>query len=137
MTYFMTKSVGKKKSSDIKKPLPARTGVVMDSLILRSMNMQTNLSNQQQIIQSWFDPALQTLKGLLEERKQNLRKQKRDEKNAAVKRDEFMQALVDEHGVHGINLYHAGVIISSLYRSKRIRYLGSTFIQILGDGGDA
>ncbi|HCV2962059.1 TPA: hypothetical protein OV485_003799, partial [Acinetobacter baumannii] len=48
---------------------------------------------------------------------------------------EFMQGLVNDHGVHGINLYHAGVIISSLYRAKKIRYLGS-FIQIIeGDGG--
>lgn len=48
------------------------------------MNMQTNLSNQttkdnlqeqkrQQIIQSWYEPALRTLEGLLEVRKQNLR----------------------------------------------------------------
>ncbi|EEY78932.1 hypothetical protein HMPREF0012_01801 [Acinetobacter calcoaceticus RUH2202] len=95
------------------------------------MNMQTNLSNQQQIIQSWFDPALQTLKGLLEERKQNLRKQKRDEKNAAVKRDEFMQALSVQHSMP---IFHAGQIISSLYRAKRIRYLGSTFIQINEEG---
>ncbi|MBU0363992.1 hypothetical protein L2Z18_01135 [Acinetobacter baumannii] len=108
--------------------------------------MQNNLSNQtnkgnqqvlkrQQIIQSWYEPALKTLEGLLEKRKQNLKRQKRDEKNAAVTRDEFMQGLVNDHGVHGINLYHAGVIISSLYRAKKIRYLGS-FIQIIeGDGG--
>lgn len=30
-----------------------------------------------------------------------------------------MQGLVNDHGVHGINLYHAGVIISSLYRAKK------------------
>ncbi|AZC00893.1 hypothetical protein DKE52_014260 [Acinetobacter pittii] len=107
----------------------------------------SNLSNQaaknnqleekrKQSYQSWHEPALNTLSRLLETRRANLREGKRDEKNAAVTRDELMQALVDEHGVHGINLYHAGVIISSLYRSKRIRYLGSTFIQILGDGGD-
>lgn len=29
------------------------------------MNMQTNLSNQEQIIQSWFEPALHTLKALI------------------------------------------------------------------------
>ncbi len=109
------------------------------------MNMQTNLSNQstkdklleqkrQQSYQSWHVPALNTLSRMLEKRKANLREGNRDEKNAAVTRDEFMQGLVDEHGAHGTNLFHAGVIISSLYRAKRIRYLGSTFIQIIEEG---
>lgn len=70
---------------------------------------------------------------MLKERKENLKKRNHDENQAAVTRDELMQALVDEHGVHGINLHHAGVIISSLYRSKLIRYLGS-FIQIMDKG---
>lgn len=106
--------------------------------------MQTNLSNQsskdklleqkrQQSYQSWHEPALKTLADLLEGRKANLKKRNHDVSQAAVTRDEFMQGLVDEHGVHGINLYHAGVIISSLYRAKRIRYLGS-FIQVNEEG---
>ncbi|HDG7211712.1 hypothetical protein [Acinetobacter nosocomialis] len=90
-----------------------------------------NLSNQQQIIQSWYEPALNTLNGLLEKRKQNLKRQKRDEKNAAVTRDEFLQALSEQYRMP---LLHAGQIISSLYRSKRIRYLGSTFIQLNEEG---
>ncbi|OTL21981.1 hypothetical protein [Acinetobacter pittii] len=104
--------------------------------------MQTNLSNQttkdnlqeqkrQQIIQSWYEPALKTLDDLLEKRRENLRNQNREEKNAAVKRDEFMQALSDQHRMP---LFHAGQIISSLYRAKRIRYLGSTFIQLNEEG---
>lgn len=104
--------------------------------------MQTNLSNQttkdnlqeqksQQIIQSWYEPALKTLDDLLEMRRENLRNQNRKEKNAAVKRDEFMQALSDQHRMP---LFHAGQIISSLYRAKRIRYLGSTFIQLNEEG---
>lgn len=107
--------------------------------------MQTNLSNQstkdklleqkrQQSYQSWHEPALNTLSRLLEKRRAKLREGNRDEKNAAVKRDEFMQGLVDEHGGHGLNLFHAGVIISSLYRAKRICYLGSTFIQMNEEG---
>ncbi|GAA5560717.1 hypothetical protein Asch02_02228 [Acinetobacter schindleri] len=101
---------------------------------------QTDKDNQReekrkQSYQSWHGPALNTLSRFLEKRKANLRESKRDENNAAVTRDEFMQALVDEHGVHGLNLYHAGVIISSLYRAKKIRYLGSTFIQMLEEGG--
>ncbi|ADX92191.1 hypothetical protein [Acinetobacter baumannii] len=95
----------------------------------------STFEQQQKHIQSWHEPALRTLSGLLKKRKENLARQNRDEKNAAVTRDEFMQGLVNDHGVHGINLYHAGVIISSLYRAKKIRYLGS-FIQIIeGDGG--
>lgn len=104
----------------------------------------TNLPNQsnkdklleqkrQQSYQSWHEPALITLTGLLKKRQENLARRNQDVKNAAVTRDEFMQALVNQHGVHGINLYHAGVIISSLYRAKRIRYLG-TFIQIIEEG---
>lgn len=104
--------------------------------------MQTNLANQtangnlqeqkrQKIIQSWYEPALKTLDDLLEKRRGNLRNQNREEKNAAVKRDEFMQALSDQHRMP---LFHAGQIISSLYRAKRIRYLGSTFIQVNEEG---
>ncbi|WP_337081303.1 hypothetical protein [Acinetobacter pittii] len=107
--------------------------------------MQTNLSNQstkdklleqkrQQSYQSWHEPALRALSGLLDGRKKNLARQNRDVNNAAVTRDEFMQALVDQHGKHGLYLVHAGQIISSLYRAKRIRYLGSTFIQIIEEG---
>lgn len=112
--------------------------------LLEESNMQTNLSNQtnkgnlqeqkrQQSYQSWHEPALKTLSDLLEGRKANLKKRNHDVNQAAVTRDEFMQGLVDMHGVHGINLYHAGVIISSLYRAKRIRYLGS-FIQVNEEG---
>lgn len=104
----------------------------------------TNLTNQstkdnlhekkrQQSYQAWHEPALKTLTDLLEERKANLKKRNHDENQAAVTREEFMQALMDEHGVHGINLFHAGVIISSLYRAKKIRYLGSFIQTIEGD----
>ncbi len=129
----------------MKKP-DGRDQAFQFNYLIEESNMQTNLANQtakgnlqeqkrQQSYQSWHEPALRTLSGLLDVRKKNLARQNRDVNNAAVTRDEFMQGLVDEHGVHGINLYHAGVIISSLYRAKKIRYLGS-FIQIIeGDGG--
>ncbi|WP_228136648.1 hypothetical protein, partial [Acinetobacter baumannii] len=100
-----------------------------------SFTHQIKDSRQQSEIQSFYEPALRVLGHLFEVKKQNLRNKGYDENNAAVTRDEFMQGLVNDHGVHGINLYHAGVIISSLYRAKKIRYLGS-FIQIIeGDGG--
>lgn len=96
--------------------------------------MITSEQQRQKSIQSWHEPALRTLSGLLDGRKKNLARQNRDEKNAAVTREEFMEALVDQHGKHGLYLIHAGQIISSLYRAKRIRYLGSTFIQLNEEG---
>lgn len=96
--------------------------------------MTISEQQSQKNIQSWHEPALSTLAGLLKKRKENLARQNRDEKNAAVTRDEFMQALIDQHGKHGLYLGHAGQIISSLYRAKRIRYLGSTFIQLNEEG---
>lgn len=127
----------------MKKP-DGRDQAFQFNYLIEESNMQTNLANQtnkhnlqeqkrQQSYQSWHEPALKTLADLLEERKANLKKRNHDVNQAAVTRDEFMQGLVDEHGVHGINLYHAGVIISSLYRAKRIRYLGS-FIQVSEEG---
>lgn len=127
----------------MKKP-DGRDQAFQFNYLIEESNMQTNLANQtakgnlqeqkrQQSYQSWHEPALKTLADLLEGRKANLKKRNHDVNQAAVTRDEFMQGLVDEHGVHGINLYHAGVIISSLYRAKRIRYLGS-FIQVNEEG---
>lgn len=127
----------------MKKP-DGRDQAFQFNYLLEESNMQTNLANQtakgnlqeqkrQQSYQSWHEPALKTLSDLLEGRKVNLKKRNHDVSQAAVTRDEFMQGLVDEHGVHGINFYHAGVIISSLYRAKRIRYLG-TFIQVNEEG---
>ncbi|MFT4020051.1 MAG: hypothetical protein QM666_00875 [Acinetobacter sp.] len=85
---------------------------------------------QQQLIQAWYEPALRTLNALLDTKRANLRKIRRDENNAAVSRDEFMNALSRQHCMP---LFHAGQIISSLYRAKKIRYLGS-FIQIIDEG---
>ncbi|MEQ1261103.1 MULTISPECIES: hypothetical protein [Gammaproteobacteria] len=91
----------------------------------------STFEQQRKHIQSWHEPALRTLSGLLKKRKENLARQNRDEKNAAVTRDEFMQALSEQHRMP---IFHAGQIISSLYQAKRIRYLGSTFIQLNEEG---
>lgn len=77
-------------------------------------------------VQSWYDPALRTLNGLIDIRKANLRKINRDEANAAVTRDEFIEMLTNEHR---ISAWHAGEIISSLLRSEMILMFGR-FIQI-------
>ena len=72
-------------------------------------------------LQSWYEPALRTLDGLLEIRRANLRKIKGDEKNAAVTRDEFMETLINEHHV---SVWYAGEIISSLHRAGHIFMFG-------------
>ncbi|HAV4442750.1 TPA: hypothetical protein JIR18_12630 [Acinetobacter baumannii] len=77
--------------------------------------MQTNLSNQEQIIQSWFEPALHTLKALIKKCEENL------------ERNDFKENLVLQHR---ITYNHAEEIIKSLGRAGRIRYLGSTYIQL-------
>ena len=77
-------------------------------------------------VQSWYEPALRTLNGLLEIRKANLRKINRDEANAAVTRDEFIQVLINEHR---ISTWYAGEIIASLLRAEMILMFGR-FIQI-------
>ncbi|MBK0062173.1 MULTISPECIES: hypothetical protein [unclassified Acinetobacter] len=80
-----------------------------------------------QVIQSWYEPALRTLSKILAKKEENLRKINRDIKNAAVSRDEYVEALLKDHRT----LYHshASEIISSLYRAGKIRYLGK-FIQM-------
>lgn len=77
-------------------------------------------------VQSWYDPALRTLSGLLDIRKANLRKINRDEANAAVTRDEFIEMLTNEHR---ISAWYAGEIIASLLRAEMILMFGR-FIKI-------
>jgi len=77
-------------------------------------------------VQSWYEPALRTLNVLLDIRKANLRKINRDEANAAVTRDEFIEMLTNEHR---ISAWYAGEIISSLLRAEMILMFGR-FIQI-------
>lgn len=76
---------------------------------------------QIQWTQSWFDPALNSLEGILNVRRANLRKIKRDESNAAVTRDEFIEVLTMEHR---ITIYQASEIISSLLRAGKIFMFG-------------
>ena len=82
-------------------------------------------------LQSWYEPALRTLDGLLEIRRANLRKVNGDEKNAAVTRDEFMEMLMNEHRV---SAWYAGEIISSLHRAGQIFMFGR-FIKNIEKGG--
>ena len=86
---------------------------------------------QTQAIQSWYEPALRTLNDFLEVRKANLRKINRDEANAAVTRDELIEALSREHRM---SYYDAGLIISSLHRADKIIMFGR-FIQLNDEEG--
>ena len=76
----------------------------------------------QQNVQTWHEPAIHTLEKLLETRKAYLRKRKNDENKAAVLRNEFMQALHDEHP---IEIWYAGEIVSSLKRAGKIHCFGN------------
>lgn len=84
-------------------------------------------------VQSWYEPALRTLDGLLDIRKANLRRINRDEANAAVMRDELIEMLMTEHR---ISAWYAGEIIASLLRAERIMMFGR-FIQIIEKEGEA
>ena len=88
---------------------------------------------QTQIIQSWHEPALRTLNSYLDVRKANLRKINRDEANAAVTRDELIEALSKDHR---ISYQDAGMIISSLHRCEKIIMFGR-FVQLNEQGGES
>ena len=76
--------------------------------------------------QSWYEPALKSLDGILKVRRENLRKIKREESNAAVTRDELIELLTNEHRM---TVYQAGELISSLLRAEKILMFGR-FIQV-------
>lgn len=86
---------------------------------------------QIQWTQSWYEPALKSLNVILDVRRANLRKIKRDESNAAVTRDEFIEILTTEHR---ITIYQASEIISSLFRAGEILMFGR-FIQVNDKAG--
>lgn len=77
---------------------------------------------QIQWTQSWYEPALRSLEEFLEIRKCNLRKIKRDVKQAAVARNEFIEILTNEHR---LTVYQASQIVASLHRANKILMHGS------------
>lgn len=76
---------------------------------------------QREGIQSWYEPALNLLNKMLERNKANLRKRGYNEMNAAITREEFRQELARQGR---ITLYLAGEIETSLYKAKKIEYMG-------------
>lgn len=99
----------------------------------QNKNQQMAEQKHLQNVQTWHDPALHTLEKLLETRKANLRKRNGDESKAAVTRNEFMQALHDEHR---ISIWYAGEVVSSLKRAGKINCFGS-FINLPEQEGEA
>ncbi|WP_120430183.1 hypothetical protein [Acinetobacter baylyi] len=97
-----------------------------------SIKAENDNVKRQQIIQSWYEPALRTLSKIIAKKEENLKRINRDVKNAAVSRDEFVDALLSDHRT--LYHYHASEIITSLYRAGKIRYLGK-FIQMNEQGG--
>ncbi|RZG48090.1 MULTISPECIES: hypothetical protein [Acinetobacter] len=88
---------------------------------------------QIQWTQSWYEPALKSLDSMLDVRRANLRKIKRDEKNAMVLQQEFMETLMNEHR---LTIWQAGEVIGSLLRSEKISKYGR-FIQMNEEVGEA
>ena len=87
---------------------------------------------QIQWTQSWYEPALRSLESFLEIRKANLRKIKRDENQAAITRNEFIEVLMNEHR---LTVYQASQIVVSLQRANKILMYGS-FIYEMPEVGE-
>ncbi|RPE30823.1 hypothetical protein EC846_1524 [Acinetobacter sp. BIGb0102] len=85
------------------------------------MNTKLPDYKQLQAIQSWYEPALDILNKLLERNKANLRKRGYNEENAAITREEFRQQLAR---CGRITLYLAGEIETSLYKAKKVEFMG-------------
>lgn len=98
----------------------------------KSTTLAAEMKHQQNV-QTWHEPVLYTLEKLLETRKANLRKRNDDEGKAAVKRDELLLALHEEHR---ITIWYAGEIVSSLKRAGKINCFG-TFINLPEKEGEA
>lgn len=92
-----------------------------------SIKAENDNVKRQQIIQSWYEPALRTLSKIIAKKEENLKRINRDINNAAVSRNEYVDALLSDHRT--LYHYHASEIITSLYRAGKIRYLGK-FIQM-------
>ncbi len=97
-----------------------------------SNKLQLAELKQTQAIQSWYEPALKTLADYLEIRKENLRRINRDEANAAVTKDEFVEAL---NRAHRMTYGDASLVITSLLRANKIIMFGR-FIQLKDQGGE-
>ncbi len=87
---------------------------------------------QIQWTQSWYEPVLRTLDLMLDERRANLRKINRDEKNAMVLQQELLETLINNHT---LTLWQAGEVIVSLLRAGKISKYGR-FIQMNEKAGD-
>lgn len=76
---------------------------------------------QQQGIQSFYEPALQILDEIQEQKKLSLRTKGYDENNAAVTKIEFSQLMARRFR---ITIYLADQIVSSLVKSNSVESFG-------------
>jgi len=88
---------------------------------------------QVQWTQSWYEPALKSLDSMLDERRANLRKINRDEKNAMVLLQELLETLMNDHK---LTLWQSSEIVGSLLRVGKISKYGR-FIQLNKEVGEA
>lgn len=76
---------------------------------------------QQQGVQSFYEPALQILDEIQEQKKLSLLKKGYDENNAAVTKIEFSQLMARKFR---ITIYLADQIVSSLVKSNSVESFG-------------
>jgi hypothetical protein len=76
---------------------------------------------QQQGVQSFYEPALQILDEIQEQKKLSLLKKGYDENNAAVTKIEFSQLMARRFR---ITIYLADQIVSSLVKSNSVESFG-------------
>ncbi|TCB75554.1 hypothetical protein E0H89_11475 [Acinetobacter sp. ANC 3781] len=76
---------------------------------------------QQQGVQSFYEPALQILSEIQEQKKLSLLKKGYDENNAAVTKIEFSQLMARRFR---ITIYLADQIVSSLVKSNSVESFG-------------
>ena len=87
--------------------------------------------NQQQGIQSFYEPALQILDEIQEQKKLSLLKKGYDENNAAVTKIEFSQLMARRFR---ITIYLADQIVSSLVKSNSVESFGG-YVKPKDSGG--
>ena len=76
---------------------------------------------QQQGVQSFYEPALQILSEIQEQKKLSLLKKGYDENNAAITKIEFSQLMARRFH---ITIYLADQIVSSLVKSNSVESFG-------------
>lgn len=88
---------------------------------MTSITQQMKDSRQQSEIQSFHEPALHLLNHMFEKKKHSLKSKNYDEKNAAVSKEELMQAMARQFR---ITQWLAQQVVTSLVKSDCVQAFG-------------